>query len=209
MKNPRVIFYIDGFNLYYGIDDLNISKYKWLDIQKLSENLCGTNQQLIKVKYFTSRVRNDPAKIRRQNTYLQAVETLPLVEIFYGSYILTSKDFNCAQCACLNTVDIPKEKRTDINIASQLFSDFYYDNCDTARIISGDSDLVPAIKVTKSIFQNKKIKFYFPPKRFSGEIKKVCDSSKMLPVNILDNCLLPDQLMNKFGYVIKRPVKWY
>jgi uncharacterized LabA/DUF88 family protein len=119
------------------------------------------------------------------------------------------KDFNCAQCACLNTVDIPKEKRTDINIASQLFLDFYYDNCDTARIISGDSDLVPAIKVTKSIFQNKKIKFYFPPKRFSGEIKKVCDSSKMLPVNILDNCLLPDQLMNKFGYVIKRPVKWY
>ncbi|MCL5984937.1 MAG: NYN domain-containing protein [Actinobacteria bacterium] len=150
MQNQRVIFYIDGFNLYYGIDYLNINRYKWLDIQKLSEILCGTNQQLVKVKYFTSRVRNDPAKIKRQNTYLQAVETSPLVEIFYGSYILTSKDFNCVNCLCLNTVNIPKEKRTDINIVSQLFSDFYYDNCDTARIISGDSDLVPAIKIAKS-----------------------------------------------------------
>jgi hypothetical protein len=35
--NNRVIFFIDGFNLYHALDvNLNYHKYKWLDLSKLA-----------------------------------------------------------------------------------------------------------------------------------------------------------------------------
>jgi hypothetical protein len=36
---PRVITYIDGFNLYHAVDDLKDQSLKWLDLWALSASL--------------------------------------------------------------------------------------------------------------------------------------------------------------------------
>jgi hypothetical protein len=92
MMLERRIFYIDGFNLYFGLKDKGWRKYYWLNLQDRCSRLTRPNQELIKVRYFTARISGpDNDKRLRQKAYLQALETLPLVEIHYGHYLHTLK----------------------------------------------------------------------------------------------------------------------
>ena len=76
MKKERVVAYIDGFNLYFGIREAGFDKCRWLNVKKLVESLLQPNQELLQVKYFTSRVSNNPDKQKRQSTYIDALESL-------------------------------------------------------------------------------------------------------------------------------------
>lgn len=42
-KKERVIAYVDGFNLYFGMKDAGFEAYKWLDLILLSKNLLKSN----------------------------------------------------------------------------------------------------------------------------------------------------------------------
>jgi hypothetical protein len=73
----RTIVFVDGFNLYYGA--LRGTPYRWLDPLKLSQMLLPGNR-ILKVKYFTSRVRarpDDPKQPLRQQVYFRALRTIP------------------------------------------------------------------------------------------------------------------------------------
>ena len=74
-KKERVIVYVDGFNLYFGLKEAGFLSSKWLDIKRLCIDLLKPNQTLAEVKYFTSRVSNNPDKQKRQTTYLEALQT--------------------------------------------------------------------------------------------------------------------------------------
>jgi hypothetical protein len=52
----RVVGYIDGFNLYFGIRSKQWDRLLWLDPARLLENLLKPHQSLIAVKYFTARL---------------------------------------------------------------------------------------------------------------------------------------------------------
>ncbi|MEF8724020.1 MAG: NYN domain-containing protein [Candidatus Accumulibacter delftensis] len=82
----RTWVYIDGFNLYYGIRD---SGCKWLNIKVLSETAMPTGVVVEKLKYYTARVSGitDPDQPRRQHIYLNALRTVPEVEIFFGQFL--------------------------------------------------------------------------------------------------------------------------
>lgn len=73
----RTFVYIDGFNFYYGA--VKNTPYKWLDFSKLCQHLLSPNQ-ILKIKYFTARVKarpSDPRQPIRQQTYLRALQTIP------------------------------------------------------------------------------------------------------------------------------------
>jgi hypothetical protein len=53
-KKERVIVYVDGFNLYFGLLEAGFNNCKWLNINKLATNLLQIDQELIEIKYFTS-----------------------------------------------------------------------------------------------------------------------------------------------------------
>ena len=82
----RTWVYIDGFNLYYGIRD---SGCKWLNIKALSEAAMPTGVVVEKLRYYTARVSGitDPDQPRRQHLYLNALRTVPEVEIFFGQFL--------------------------------------------------------------------------------------------------------------------------
>ena len=83
----RVVVYVDGFNLYYGLKSRKWRRYYWLDLRRLAERLLRPGQQLETVHYFTTRVADEPhnpGKATRQNSYLEALETLENLETHTG-----------------------------------------------------------------------------------------------------------------------------
>lgn len=85
MLKNRVTAYIDGFNLYFGMIDASIENSKWLNIRSLIDSYITYNQELFEIKYFTSRITNQPSKQKRQTIYLEALESTGIT-IIYGLY---------------------------------------------------------------------------------------------------------------------------
>ena len=68
----RVIVYVDGFNLYYGLRAKGWRRYHWLDVRLLAQNLLRSSQSLAMVRYFTS-----PHVSFKQYGQVEATEDLP------------------------------------------------------------------------------------------------------------------------------------
>jgi uncharacterized LabA/DUF88 family protein len=202
-KKERVIAYIDGFNLYFGMKEANFRYYKWLNVKQLVESLLYPNQILAGIKYFTSRVNNNPDKQKRQSTYIDALESVG-VEIFYGKY--QNNTIECNRCG--NTWVIDKEKMTDVNIASLLIIDAFNDDYDCAMLISGDSDLIPPVREIHNRFKDKKVFIAFPPKRHNNSMALVAKGSLIIGRKKLADAQFPEEVMSKTGYNLKIPETW-
>ena len=86
----RVAAYVDGLNLYYGLKSAGWRRYYWLDLRQLVEKFLRPNQRLAVVRYFTAAFLPDPYDPQRhirQDTYLQALATLPDLHIQYGHHL--------------------------------------------------------------------------------------------------------------------------
>ena len=201
----RLIAYIDGFNLYYGLKSKGWKRYYWINLQKLVENLRKPGQQLVMTKYFTARITSrDPARQRRQAIFLEALGTLPNFKIYYGHYL--SKPVTCFNCH--NTWHTFEEKMTDVNIATELLVDAGDDRFDVAMIISGDSDLSPPLRVIKQSYPHKRLVVAFPPDRVSNHLKTFAHGYFIIGENKLRNSQFPDQIKKPEGFVLHRPAEW-
>ncbi len=201
----RVITYIDGYNLYFGMHeeavkrgskaepDVAFYRLMWLDIHGLAQALLLPSQELVGVKYFTSPISNNKGKQERQNKYFDALRTRPLIEIIFGRFQPDRKE--CDHCG--HPAYHPQEKKTDVNIAVNLICDALEDRYDTAILITGDSDLVPAVDAVRRLTPHKRIVIAFPPRRRSDELAK---SSGGTPIHIWEPLLKKNRLSD----VIKR-----
>jgi len=97
---------------------------------------------------------------------------------------------------------------TDVNIAVEMIADALDDKYDVAFLITADSDLVPAIKLIKKIYPQKRIVVCFPPKRHSSSLSQIADFSLSIFENRFSNSLLPDPIILKNGYQLRKPVEW-
>lgn len=199
----RVVVYIDGFNLYFGILDAGYRNSKWLDLDLLVKNLLQPKQDLQEIKYFTSRVSNNPDKQKRQSTYIEALETTG-VKIFYGHYQRDTVECN----RCGNIWPKYNEKMTDVNIATQILIDAYQDKYDMAMLISGDSDLVPPIRAIHENFSNKRVFIAFPPKRHNNSVALVAKGSMIIGRKKLFESQFDNEVNKKDGYILKKPTEW-
>jgi uncharacterized LabA/DUF88 family protein len=200
----RVVAYIDGFNLYFGLKDSGWRRYYWLNLERLVQNLSRPGQIVESVKYFTARVSQPPDKQKRQATFIEAVETLPLVTVFFGKYQLNPRQ--CLHCGHADTV--PNEKMTDVNIAVEMLSDAFLDRFDSALLISADSDLVAPLRRIRQLFPKKRIVLAFPPKRASKELKKVANAYFTIGRDVIAKSLLPREVRKADGFVLKCPDSW-
>ena len=200
----RVIAYIDGFNLYFGLKESGWQRYYWLDVHKLAELQLPQDTVLVSVKYFTAPVKAPEDKRKRQSDYLEALETLALCRIIRGKYQFTS--YFCKYC--FGEDRRPSEKMTDVNIAVEMMMDAFEDNCDIALMISGDSDLTPPINAIHRLFQGKHVFVAFPPKRHSVDLEKAAIKSHAIRRVSFRDSQLPDEIQKSDGYKLKRPEKW-
>jgi uncharacterized LabA/DUF88 family protein len=200
----RVVAYIDGFNLYFGLKSSHWRRYYWLNLQSLSQSLLQAGQTLECTKYFTARIIDPPDKQRRQNIFLEALNTVEGIRIFYGKYQLNPRQ--CRKCGFEEKV--PSEKMTDVQIAVELLADAFQDTFDTALVISADSDLTPPIRMVRQLFPKKKIVIAFPPNRSSKELAKAAHSHLVIGRATLARSVFPSEVWKSDGYVLQCPPSW-
>ena len=202
-KKERVNVYVDGFNLYFGLLEAGFYNCKWLDLNELASNLKQVNQEIIEIKYFTSRVNNNPDKQKRQTTYIEALESVG-IKIYYGHY--QSDRTSCRLCG--NIWPTYHEKMTDVNIATQMLIDAYQDKYDMAMLISGDSDLVPPIKAIHELFNKKRVFVAFPPKRHNSSVGMIAKGSLTIGRKKLIDSQFSAEIVKKDGFTLKKPTDW-
>jgi hypothetical protein len=204
MALKRVIAYIDGFNLYFGLKSQRWQRYYWLNIQGMAKSLLKPDQELVCTKYFTSRVTNDVQKQKRQNDFIEAIQTLPSIKVYYGKYQLNPR--TCRFCSKEDFV--PNEKMTDVNIAVELLSDAFTDAFDIALLVSADSDLVAPVKKVRLLFPERRIVACFPPGRYSVDLKNAAGFSIPIGRAVLSKNQFPDEIQKSDGYILTRPERW-
>lgn len=216
IAKSRVICYIDGYNLYFGLRDKSRvksqtgvlvnqhwTKFMWLDLVKLSCSILRSDQVLVATKYFTSRIRTKPDSERRQSAYLDALGTLTGLSIYFGQFQPDPKE--CDRCG--HRAYHPQEKRTDVNIATHMIVDAVNHRYDTALLISGDSDQVPTIEAVRSQFK-KDVVVAFPPERFSADLQAVATSTYRIGASKFAVSIMPYSITLPSGTTIVCPDKY-
>ena len=132
--------YVDGFNLYYGA--VQSTPYKWLNIVELCRRLLPRDT-IVRVHYFTALVKGtptDPRKSARQQTFIRALETLPEIEVTYGSFLANVRRMPLAEARPEDVGDPSivsltpggptsavvlrtEEKGSDVNLATRLVAE--------------------------------------------------------------------------------------
>lgn len=91
-----------------------------------------------------------------------------------------------------------------------MVSDVVYNRCDISIIVSADSDLTPPIHFIREFNKSHKIFVYFPPNRYSSNLKALANNIKKLDGSTVafGSNLLPGSIILPSGYVINRPTPW-
>lgn len=205
----RSVIYVDGFNLYYGA--LRGSKSKWLNLESFFTKL-RQDDVIQNVMYFTAPVSGSEGQ--RQDAYLRALATLPLVRVVLGRF--KTKPVTCGVRACTHHGDkvfqVPEEKRTDVNIATTILDDAYQGRMERIVLVSGDSDLAPALLMVKTRFPTIERIVYVPAtneiRGAAVELRSVADKDKTLPLALLKKCQFSQHVSDGSGGVISKPDTW-
>lgn len=199
----KVVAYIDGYNLYYGMKDAYGRKYLWLDLPTLCTGLLRPTQQLVAVKYFTARVRFPADTQARQSKYLDALAGSTATQIIYGR--LQMNTVTCKNCN--HTRQKPEEKKTDVAIAAHMVADAYSGLAEAALLVSGDSDMVPPVEIISAI-PKRRVIATFPPKRKSHDLRKAAGAAINIAESDLRQSQLPQTVTLPSGVQLVRPATW-
>ena len=165
----KVAFFIDGFNMYFAIADTReLCRYRWLDYPSLCRHFVPAKDELGDINFFTAFYPGSLTKRKRHEEYLRALR-ISGVNIILGEYKSRDRRFK-GYCRnfdptkvdpakvfprgyrCVRMYKATEEKQTDVNIAIQMLSYAVQARCDRIALISGDSDLAPAIRETQRLF---------------------------------------------------------
>lgn len=209
----KVAFFIDGFNLYHSvceaIPDKKLNGGKWLDIKSLCTNFlsaCGSNSTLSDVIYFSAiahHMAHTGAPVRHQ-LFIDALESTG-VQVILGNF--KKKKIKCKKICRLEGFG-HEEKETDVNIAVTLFEYLMLNKCDTAVIVSGDSDLVASTRAAKRLFPTKRLGACFPYKRKSNELAQIADFELKISAHLYERFQFPPTISLLNGKTINKPQTW-
>lgn len=208
----KVIFLIDGFNLYHSIRNLQEKagyKAKWLDVFSLCKSylhLFGKDAELEKVIFFSAIPHylnpHNPKKVLRHQDYMECLKSTG-VEVVLGRF--KNKDMYCNHC---KTVILKhEEKETDVAIAVKIFEICHTQTADIITVISGDTDIAPAVRTCQALFPGIEIRFAFPFARKNKELAQLAPQSFSINKNQYVKHLLPPQVTTSKG-AISKPVAW-
>ena len=177
----RTAFFIDGYNLFYGL--LEGTSYKWLDLPALLTHIIqveNPNFTLVHFNYYTSGVK--PALATRgiiskqaQDSYVRALKAQG-VDVFYGRHTLER-----AKAPLFIGVDIApsrqkqvdiwklEEKETDVNITVSMYRLAakqvglpLEEQIQQFVLVSADTDMSPALRAIREDFPELYIGIILP-----------------------------------------------
>jgi len=205
----RVLGLVDGFNLYHAIGDLHQNHLKWLDLWKICENYAPPPRlELVGVFYFSAFATWKPDSYKRHREYVRALQTVG-VKTVMGKF--KEKDRKCFSCD--SQWKDHEEKETDVNLALYLLIEAVKDSYDRALLITGDSDLAPAVRLVKREFPNKDIRIIAPVGRNnSGDLVTAVGGQphcRKMQLSHVKRALLPQTVSDTEGLTVAtRPTEY-
>ena len=215
------IAYIDGYNLYYGL--LRKSQYKWLDVYALfRDQALNQSSDLVEVRYYTApmlgKMSDDLESPIRQRRYLQALRKMhPIGLTLIEGRIVASTPFQrlirpIPEAPHLQKVQVLdfNEKKTDVNIASDMINGAWLKTYDQAVLCSNDSDLEGALRSIKEHHPHIRIGLVAPisgddPRKISSDLARFSDWKKILSTTNLSRSQLPDRIPSSH---LAKPTAW-
>ena len=217
----RTVVYVDGYNLYYGL--LRKTRLKWLDLFALfRDQVLDADVKLVEVRYYTApvlaRMCDSPESPQRQRRYLQALRLMyPTQIVIVEGKIQASKPFQrlvqpLAEVPALQRVQVYdfNEKKTDVNLASDLISGAWTGEYEHAVLCSNDTDLEAALATVRRYHPALRLGLVAPisgddHRRISRDLAKNVDWAKLLSPVHLQNAQLPERIPSSS---IRRPEGW-
>ncbi len=172
---------------------------------------------MVAIKFFTALVephKHLSPKRDRHRRYLKALGTLPKVKVILGKY--QERTVTCGAQACPRRLEyqVAEEKKTDVNIAVNLLEDALEGLTDSMVIVSGDSDLEPAVEWVRRKYPQIKITVYIPVlederrERRNDNYHRMGATCKPLPLVDIPRHVLPATVPVGEGDSVTRPAEW-
>ncbi|MBC7544118.1 MAG: NYN domain-containing protein [Candidatus Sericytochromatia bacterium] len=209
----RVRFIVDGFNLYHSIREAELHAgrgLRWLDIDSLCRSmlhLIGDGAESAGIDYFSALAKHRegirPGTTARHLSYIDALRASK-VAAYLGHF--KGKPDECQKCGVRFIRH--EEKETDVAVACRLIELFVSDKCETAVLISGDSDMAPAIRATRRLYPGAKVIVMFPFDRRSKELADLADRSYKISLEQYQRHQFPDEVSTTGGRTVKKPERW-
>lgn len=166
-SKERISIFIDGSNLYYSLKALEMPR---IDFQKLVY-LLKKDRSLVNVFYYNAPldISIDPQKYWEQQKFFAALRKIPGFNVVLCRMRKHTKEDGSFEF---------EVKGDDVYLATDLISGAYENLYDTALIVSGDEDFVPAIKKVQKL--GKKVENIYFKSTSSNYLKSVCNTSRCL-----------------------------
>src|SRR5262249_9137911 len=105
-----------------------------------------------------------------------------------------------------------EEKRTDVNIGVHMLDDAYPDVYDRLVLVSGDSDLVPAVHMVKGCNPPERsivsVPARSPVRGAAVELRSAADKNRLLPLQLLPKAQFAAQVPDGTGGFLTKPPSW-
>ncbi len=212
----RTTFIVDGFNIYHSVEEaarqlgLGSRGTKWLDLRKLCASylhVIGGGAQIEKVYYFSALAKHleatKPDVTLRHLSYVRALESTGVVVQLSR---FKAKEVRCPKCGSRNVRH--EEKETDVALAAKVFEVFARDECDTVVIVTGDTDIAPAVRTASALYPLKRIAFAFPFARKNNELAQLVKTSFHIRKEAYVAHQFSDPVHLSDGCVISKPPTW-
>jgi uncharacterized LabA/DUF88 family protein len=217
-RPPRkVSFIVDGFNLYFSLREMEgLSKKpsKWLDLRRLCESYLfaigrhvGTRTELADIHYFSAYATHatvrDKGIVDRHRIYVEALEgTGVRVTMSRFKY----RDARCPHCKTVYKRS--EEKETDVAMAVKLLEVFARSEASIAVLITGDTDLRPAITTARRLFPQNTIGIITPFLRHTTVMQERGDFHFKVSQKLVQSSQFPNPVRLADGQVLLKPPGW-
>ena len=210
----RAVFLVDGFNLYHSVRtasvDLHGQSTKWLDIRSLLASylpVIGPGAVVEGIYYFTAIASHldarRPGVTARHRLYLECLSATGV------NPILARFKYKTVRChTCRRDNPHYEEKETDVAISMKLVEVLHRDQADTVVLVTGDTDLAPAVRTAFRLFPVRKICFAFPYKRRNDELARLVSKSFYIRKERYAAHQLPNPMQLPGGRVVSKPTCW-
>lgn len=196
----RTACLVDGFNLYHSLCDAQRDHgqtAKWLDLTAL----CSCFRPIV------AALRGEPANIQGIY-YFSATPTHRPVDQQARHALYMRCLVGTGVQVYLSQFKRHKEKETDVALASRLFEICYEDMADCVVLVTGDTDLAPAIRTCKRLFPAKTLIFALPYLRANDELRLLAPGSFKIRAKTYFANQFPDPLVFQNGVAIEKPANW-
>lgn len=212
----RVAFLIDGFNFYHSVREVSKdsgANYRWLDIKALCSSFLpeiGRDAVCEAVYYFSALATHAeawrPGTVKRHSAYIGALGATGVV-VSLSSFKAKPIKVKCPGCKTWQEIIRHEEKETDVAIASKLIELAIGKTADSVVIVTGDTDVIPAIKTARAL-SAKPVYMLYPARRRNGAFQGVANAGWRIKEKHYAAYQLPDPVVLSDGTTIDKPREW-